>query len=51
MKPTIVGASHGGLVLLFADLFGGGVKTSVLRTRDFGTTNPSEASDSAVTVR
>jgi len=36
----MVGASQAGLVRLLADRFGGGVKTSVLRTRDFGTTQP-----------
>jgi len=50
MNPTMVGASHGGLVRLLAERRGGGVKTSVLRTRDFGTTNPSEASNTTATA-
>ena len=45
MNPTIVGATQGGLTRLLAERFGGGVKTSVLRTRDFGTTSPSGAFD------
>jgi hypothetical protein len=41
----MVGATHGGLTRLLAERFGGGVKTSVLRTRDFGTTSPSAGFD------